>query len=97
MSNVVGFPKAERLIFTCGHCTCSSFYLYDDGSCECAGCNFVSDGGEWVTPLRDKPKYPEKDDGNAVNTIAIGSVEFARRRVVKRISDEHQDLAFVSA
>lgn len=94
--SIINFPKPERLIFTCGHCGCSTFYLYDDETIECAGCNFKSNGGEWVTPLQSHSKSPEKDNSGSVDMIAIGSIEFARRRVVKRIMDEQSDLAFVA-
>lgn len=96
MSEVVDFPKPEHLIWTCGHCGCSTFYLYNDGTSECAGCDFVSDGGEWVTPVADGPKHPEKDNAGSISTIAIGNPEFAKRRVLKKINENASELAFIA-
>lgn len=96
MSNVVGLPKRERLIWLCGHCGCSTWYLYSDSLTECAACGNVSDGCEWVTPIEDKPKSPEKDNGASVNIIGVGSVELAKRRVLKVINDRSGELALIA-
>jgi hypothetical protein len=97
MSNIIDFQKRERLIWTCGHCGCSTFYLYSDETTECAGCGHASEGGEWVTPLAEEKKSPEKNNAGSINSIAIGSVEFAKRRVLKKINDNSGELAFVAS
>lgn len=96
MGEIVSFGKAERLVWVCGECGCSTFYLYNDTTSECAGCGRVSDGGEWVTPLQDKKQSPEKNNGGCVDVISIGSVDFARRRVLKKIADNPEEIALVA-
>jgi hypothetical protein len=97
VTNVVDLPKRERLIWICGHCGCSSFYLYSDQTCECAGCGHVSDGGEWVTPIEDKTKSPEKDNAGSISVVAIGSVQFAKARALKAINSRTNEIALVGA
>jgi hypothetical protein len=96
MSNVVDLPKRERLIWTCGHCGCSTFYLYNDQTCECAGCENISDAGEWVTPIESKPRSPEKDNAGSLSVIAIGNVNFAKRNVLKKIAARSDEIALVA-
>lgn len=97
MSNVVDLPKRERLIWTCAHCGCSTFYLYNDQTSECAGCEHVSAAGEWVTPILNKPHAPEKDNAGSLSVIAIGSIQFAKRNVVKKINARSDEIAMVAA
>lgn len=97
MADIVDLHKPERLMWLCGHCGCTTFRLYNDSTSECAACGSVSDGGEWVTPLADMPKSPEKDNGNSINVIGIGTIDFARRGVLKKITDKIEDVAIVAA
>jgi hypothetical protein len=93
---VVDFPKRERMIWLC-RCGCSTFYLYDDSTTECAACNLAGDGAEWVKSLADAPRNPDRDDFNSVSIKAIGSVDFAKHSVLKRISNEKDDVRMVAA
>lgn len=97
MAEIVDLKSASRLIWLCGHCGCTTFRLYDDHTAECAGCENISEGSQWVTPIQDKPKDPDKDSGGCVDVIGIGAVSLARRRVLKTISDKADDIAFVVA
>lgn len=97
MSNVIDLHRRERLIWMCGNCGCSTFYLYSDQTIECAGCEHVSDGGEWVTPIENKAKAPEKDNASSICVIAIGSPQVARLRVLKKINDRAADIALTAA
>ncbi len=97
MGTVVELPKPARLVWLCAECQCATFYLYNDNTCECAGCGFLSGAGEWVTPLQDKPARPEKDDGASINVIQFDSEEYARRRVLKKITDNRDDIRLVAA
>lgn len=96
MTNVVNLRAHSRLVFVCGACGCSTFYLYNDHTTECAACGGADNGGEWVTPIEDRTKSPEKDNGSSVNVIGVGSVEFAKRRVLKSISAMSDDLCLVA-
>lgn len=99
MSNIIDFPKEEepKLIWFCGHCNCSSFFLYNDYTVECAGCGHNSDGGEWVRYLAPSPKAPtEKDNSTAINTIAWGSPEFSRKSVMKHVKDWDANIAMLA-
>jgi hypothetical protein len=97
VNNVVDLPKRERLIWMCGHCGCTSFYLYNDQTSECAGCGFIGEGAEWVTPIEDGPKSPEKDNGGSVSVVAIGSPQFAKARTMKAIHSRSDEIALVGA
>jgi hypothetical protein len=95
MDNVIPLKKEDtRLVWMCALCNCSSFYLYDDKTIECAGCHHPSeDNGEWVINLPNAPPVETitKDDGNLVNVVAWGSEEFSRRRVLKEVTKWNDD------
>ncbi|MGV2135156.1 hypothetical protein GOZ83_19705 [Agrobacterium vitis] len=92
---VVDFPKPERLIWLCGECQSSTWFLYDDDVCECANCGNVSDASRWVTPIRDAPQAPEETDGGTVIRTFVGSPELAKRRVMKKLADQTGKLAML--
>ncbi|MDO6966967.1 hypothetical protein [Rhizobium alvei] len=89
-------PEAkERLIYLCVECGCSTFYMYSDGTTECAACNGLDAGGEWVTKLESQPKSPEKTDAGSFSVTCVGSPELARERVVKNINTRKGELALL--
>lgn len=96
MADIVDLHKPERLLWICGACGCSTFYLYNDETTECAACGHMSDGGEWVTPLKDKKQSPEKDDSGATNVISIGTVVFAKRSVLKKLQESSADIVLLA-
>lgn len=89
--------EKETLIYHCGECGSTTFYLLSDGHSECAACNGLDAGGEWVTRLEDDPRSPEKDNGGAFNVKNYGTPIFARERVIKTINQRKDEVALVAA
>lgn len=96
MGDVIQLHSPERLVYLCGVCGCSTFRLYNDETSECAGCGAISCGGVWVTPLQDAPERPDLDNGDAIDVVAIGSPELAKRRVLKRIEAGASHIALMA-
>lgn len=95
--NIVDFRKATRLTWLCGACGCSTWYLYNDSTVECAACDKVSEGSEWVTPIQNEPQNPERDNAGSICVVGVGSVELAKRRVMKVIDNRKGEISFIAA
>lgn len=79
-----GTIEPEPRIWTCAHCSCQTFYLYDDDTVECALCNTRdASGGGWLAQL---PPDADLDPGTPVRTrTASGAVDFQRIAMAKKI------------
>lgn len=100
MGKVVGFPgktdEDVKLVWHCGICGCSTFSLFSDGSCACAGCRRESEGQEWVQYLPDIPdETPEKTDAGSVISINWGDALNARNRTVEYAVENIEKIAFI--
>ena len=90
----------EKLVWVCGLCDCTTFRLYNDGTVECALCGSVSDDTDgWVESLKDKPVKEGETDEGTWSVTGIGTVDFARKRVMRMINEweENGKLAVVAA
>ena len=87
-------PPTERKIWVCS-CGCSTFTLLSDGSVECAMCEEPShdDQGGWTMP----GTATEWSGDAPVRDIAgNGSIEFAKRLILKRAEAEDAALVVVA-
>lgn len=93
--NVVPFlPRRENddsdMLWVCGECSCSTFYLRRDGAAECAACRNVSDGSYW---LRDKDEADVLDDTPegkppVTRLTNVRTDAAARKRVVSMVGEK---------
>ena len=90
--NVVGMFTTPNRVWIC-QCGCSTFYLVEDGSTECAACDTVVSGeqGGWAPP-----KTTEEWDGPEPFAAVQGnnSEGFARRRM-SNLANEPDAVALV--
>lgn len=87
MSNVVGLPRREPLVWCCTHCGCATFKLYEGGITECASCEVRgADNGEWVRELPE-PEGPVKEVLPDSKVISFGdaSPAAALRSMLQRV------------
>ena len=91
--NVIQFPKPDAIIYVCS-CACQSFRIYATGVIECANCGEAhtrhADGtpvGEWVKQLPDVPAATDRTDAGTISVNAVGSVDFARASVVRKVTE----------
>lgn len=83
MSEIVEFPKKERMIWRC-NCGSVHLMLYDDGTTECSLCGVIETAGHWINERKVAPGEPEDYTRKIVQHA---TVEMARLSVLKRAKD----------
>lgn len=87
-------PEQEPRIWTCAHCGCQHFMLYEDGSTECALCEYRGgDAGGWIEQLSEVEDF---DPNIPLRTnVPHGTADLARASVLKSVNEEAIAVAIV--
>lgn len=78
---------AEPRVWVCGHCGSQHFMLFEDGSTECALCDFVDaeQRGGWARQVKPDPDFDENMPTRLVTPH--GTADFVRASVLKSVDD----------
>lgn len=86
MSNVTPLrPVAEPRVWCCGHCGSQHFRLFEDGSTECALCEFVDTDqrGGWAEHAKPDPDF---DDSKPTRLVTPhGTADFAKASILRSV------------
>lgn len=79
-------PKAEELVWTCGHCKCVTFRLFSTGEVECANCMKRDCGCHWRRQLPEPDGQVVLDDTADTKVVSFGGTPaMALREMMRKV------------